>query len=200
MPAPRVVSDDAAKAMLELYQQGATQKQIAAEFGVSTGCVSEWICRQGGSRSKNKGVTCIDTARSGHEIAKLYRRGLSVSQIAKRVGRTAATVHSRLVRMGVERRRVGIARTFPAFEVLVLLLKGLKAGEAAERLGVQKHSVFRCLYYRGFTYRELENYRPILAMDEAVIEVFRAALMDDGLSFPDAYEIAQEYAPQRRAA
>jgi transposase len=106
------VTDDE---MIEVYRQCGSAEKAAEKIGVSATTVSRVLVKNNIERSglkryrlsmteapKNIGVPYMG---SSEEIIELYKSGLSMRQIAKKIGRSVHVVANRV-------RRAGIARPF----------------------------------------------------------------------------------------
>lgn len=97
--ANQIPSDDQER-ILARAREGITQKQIAIELGVSAKTVQRWMARLGGVP---RPLDCeYDNRYLNHderyEIARLHQGGISMRQIAARLGRAPSTISRELRR------------------------------------------------------------------------------------------------------
>ena len=188
------------RTIADLYQQGMPQHDIAKRLHIGQTTVSTWVKRLGVSRSARAGLDRATTDARAIAMASRYLDGRTLNEVAAEFGITAAGVHYQLKRLGVVCRHPMKPRTFPVFDAFMLLLQGETPSEVTAKLGCKQPSIYGCLRARDLRLHDIPRYADVLSFGPEALEAFRAALMDDGLSFPDAYEIALEYQPQRRAA
>lgn len=133
-------------------------------------------------------------------MAKRYRDGLTLKQVASEFGVSFVYVHQLLIAIDEPRRRSRMPNPFPYRDYIRRLLSGEGSADIARTLGIRRTALSGRLARRGIRVGDVHLYRGVLAMSDEVCAILDEAMEDDGLSFPDAYEIAMEYQPQRRAA
>lgn len=195
---PRV--EERGHAMAARYAEGFTLKAVAHEFGTSPSNVSDWVRKLGLSRAPHFGLTHAAAAERGRAMAARYREGLSLRAVATEFGVSFPTVLRQIRRAGEDLRTRGRPMVFKPYDVLVRLLHGEKRGTIERTLGMTQNTIYTCLRVRDFSIDDLPRYRCVLDMPPDALAAFRAALEEDGLSYPDALEVAEEYQPSRRAA
>jgi predicted transcriptional regulator len=159
---PRKPSKFSDEQLLELYDQGLTDREIAEGLGVSQAAVNYRRCKLGlKTNFKRTGV-------GDKIIAALCNEGLTDKEIASVLGVTQSTVNYRRERLGLKSNYVRTKFTDEDF--LRLYHEGLPDKEIAsilqvtpaavnyrrERLGLRSNSAvidmteFSALYYKGF--------------------------------------------------
>lgn len=91
-------------------------------------------------------------------------------------------------------------RAFPTLDVVTRLLKGESMAAIAADLGMTRQLLWHRLDKRGIRLSDLERFRPLLHLVPEASAQLEAAMAEDGLLFVDAFDIAMEYQPRRKAA
>lgn len=105
------LSDQKRRRIVDLYEKGLTQKEIAEKCGCSIETVRR-IRRKYGVEARRTTFSSKDEQR----IVKLYKSGLSQKEVAAQFGCYHLTVKKILDKLGVERRRSGRQREFTKHE------------------------------------------------------------------------------------
>lgn len=137
----RRISDEDDRRMRELADQGLSASRIASIVGTTPNTVSEHLARPSwrDGRTTRRGVTAEDR----EEVAKLAKTGMTITEIARRVGRTPQLV-SRILGPDEARRVREERRERVRREILELHESGMSMSEIAQRTG---HSPVTCSKY-----------------------------------------------------
>ena len=91
--------------MADLYKQGYSCTEIGEAAGASPTYVRQRIKRKG---VKMRGINSYAaTKEEKMKIAKLYKKGMTLKEVAKETGYSYSTVWNVLNRLGIPRRPVG---------------------------------------------------------------------------------------------
>lgn len=85
--------------LVDRYQNGATQGELATRYGISRGAVRRLLQEQG-VELRTRGLTPEQV----DQAVRLYSQGWSLARIGERLGVDAGTVHARLRELGVRMR------------------------------------------------------------------------------------------------
>ena len=136
---------DIQTAMLEMRRNGATYKQIAAEFHYTPNGVL-YILRKTPNTHKIQ-----QTA----EMVEMYQNGFSSVKIAKKFGMSTSAVSHRLHRAGCKVNRCKFEKHYD--KMVKLYYDGLTAEQIAEKIGCGHTNVLRILKLRGITPRRTDS-------------------------------------------
>lgn len=143
------------KAAVRMYESGMSQRQIAAEFGVSQSAVSKRLADEGCDIRPRTKVPPTATA----EIIEKYRAGWSLNQLAGYFGVSAWAISNHLKENGEPVRRRGATKRVVSEEladqIVDLYESGLSQEMVAAELGgvIGQAQVGRVLRRRGVRQR-----------------------------------------------
>ena len=118
------------------YQEGATTKELGADYAISTSAVLRHV-RQAGITVRKK-----QKEKASHTEISLYQAGMPLAEISRRTGRCRSGILQRLQRAGVYRYRKNptLGETYGA-DILRLRSDGLSMGVIADQLGISLPTV-----------------------------------------------------------
>jgi len=140
----------------QLYEEGATVQSLAKLLGVSRELIRTLLLKRGvklrGRGGRLPSAEPGDLVAAPDEVARRYRAGQGIAEIAASVGETAWQVRTVLLKLGVQLRgRAGNRDDelkpplVPAEEVAKLYAEGLGLEPVAARAGVSRKKVRRLL-------------------------------------------------------
>lgn len=153
---PKIIDDEK---LIELYNQGLNDKEIAKVFGVTRNAVRKRR-DQLGSKSMYREKENERIIKKNEKIKELYNNGLDNMEIAKELNLNVSTVSKDLVELGLKTNR-GYKR-ISREEVKRLLEQGLSDQEIAEKLGYRRTTIYgiRCILRIGInpaTYKKAKK-------------------------------------------
>lgn len=147
----------------QLYEEGATVQSLAKTLGVSRELIRTLLLKRGvklRGRGGQPSAEPGDLVADPDEVARRYRAGQGIAEIAASVGRTAWQVRTVLLKLGVKLRgRAGNRGDelkpplVPAEEVAKLYAGGLGLERVAAMAGVSRKKVKRLLRERRTSLR-----------------------------------------------
>lgn len=155
---PRRTSEDLRKPLkkrddriVALYRKGLTCEAISGRVGFHLESVRQALIRRGVARRRRKDDWPELKARNDR-IVRLYRDGLSLHQVAPKVGMTWSGVLQVLVRRGVARRSsadLGKANKARDDRIIALYRRGMPCRAIAPMVGLSSVGVQQVLVRRG---------------------------------------------------
>lgn len=135
------------KLVSELWTKGVKLKEIAERLNISVSTVRRYVRKLGLQPRfrKIKGTSSWDSV--AEQVVELWHKGAKVSDIARSVGVSKATIYSYLRHLGLKRQRPANVKVNEEKlrEMVEMLESGATITEIARKLGVSRHTVQRHL-------------------------------------------------------
>jgi len=143
--------------MADLYEDGLSQKAIAAMFGCDVLAVRKALRALGVPRCRNGDRRAI-SQQERRQMAALYESGLSLREVTTKVGRNPETVRQAVLQFGTMRRPKGGQKTFDHRQIADLYESGLLLKEVAAKIGCCVDTVKKALYECGVEIKQVKSY------------------------------------------
>ena len=171
---PREIED----AMIAAYLDGATQEEVAAQFGYSRDTCIHVLQRRGiKARSISEAMTASDKRRMPKELedamVAAYLAGATLEQAAGQFGYSTTACQTALRRRGITPRTLSEASRMPYEHedtIIELYLAGATLEEAAAQFGYTPRTVINVLKRRGITRRSRSEAQRRYAVDESFFD------------------------------
>src|SRR5947209_1873680 len=176
---PSRVPRETEDAMIAAYLDGATQEEVAAQFGCSRDTCIRVLQRRGiKARSISEAMTASDKVRRTPKeledaMVAAYLAGATLEQAAAQFGYSATACQTALKRRGITPRTLSEASRIPREHediIIELYLAGVTLEEAAARFGYSPGTVINVLKRRAITRRSLSEAQRRYAVDESFFD------------------------------
>ncbi|MBV9229227.1 MAG: hypothetical protein JOZ18_07930 [Chloroflexi bacterium] len=173
------ISEERENAIIAAYLSGATQEEVAAQFGCDRGTCIKILRRRGiKARSKSEAMSASDRVQrmpKEHEDAMIaaYLAGASAKQAAAQFGYSNVSCLNVLRRRGIVPRSISEIRRMPLEHedaIIAAYLAGATTQQAAELFGYNSTTAINVLKRRGITRRPLSEALRRYAVDESFFD------------------------------